>query len=407
MMYDEEPEESSAASGLRNVARQGSNLATRAIGLPGDLFSLVNEYIANPTVKAFGGSEVPYEDTLLGRAIPTTETHRKGVESVTGEYLKPKDRVERFVDDVIEDTALLLVPGGKGTKLTRAVPKSFMTSVGANLSGKAAEDLSGSESVGNATKLGSMFFLSLLSAPKAAEKLSQLYKNAEKNLPADATTSAERLKESVLGLKEKVTKGRPIGNLAPSEKFVIDEIEKIESLIKDGKINVNQAWAQKRSLSENLQKHVFDTVDRGAQTKAKQLAKPLTHFLNESIGQYGKKNPRFYEPFKQAEEGFGVMAKSNFVSNWVDKNITSLPATTGLLHLFGSTTAKAGSAAAVPYYATKIGYRVAKSPVLRKMYTEALGAATRDDAAAFAKILNKMDEKLQQEENNDRFEFVD
>ena len=100
LLDEEEPEYGYKEFGKdvqRNIVRQGSNIATRAIGLPGDILSLVNEYIAKPVAKhVFGQEPAEYEDTFLGKAIPTTETHRKGVEGATGEYLKPKNKIEEF-----------------------------------------------------------------------------------------------------------------------------------------------------------------------------------------------------------------------------------------------------------------------------------------------------------------------
>lgn len=412
LVEEEKESQESVLSGVaRGTARQASNLVTRAVGLPGDLFSLVNEYIANPVVEAFGGPNVPYEETILGKLIPTTETHRSGVEASIGDYLKPRDEVERFIDDVIEDTALLMVPGGKAAKVQgvrkltqHPLPRNFVKSLGANVAGKTATDISGDESTGDLVKLGSLFFLSLLDTPAAAKKISEMYGVAEKALPEGARTSATRLSKSTESLKNKITKGRPLENLAPTERFVVNEIEKIENLVKDGYISVEQAWAQKRSLNENLQKHLYDNPKDSK--RAKNLAKPLTHFLNQTLEEYGKTNPKFGESFKSAEEGFRVIAQSNFISNWVEKNISSTPAISKVLHLFSSGAETVGTAI-LPYHVTKIGYRIAKSPTLRKLYEEAIVSATKQDIPGFIKILSKMNEELGNEENEDKYEFID
>lgn len=408
-LLDEEPE-SYLQSGVRNVSRQASNLATRAIGLPGDLMSLVNEYIANPTVKAFGGEEVPYEKTILGKALPTTEQHRENLSYGTGEYLKPKDEVEKFVDDIVEDTALLFSPAGKGTKLSqqaKPLAKSFGKAIGANLAGKVAEENYG-KGTGDLAKFGTLFFLSAIDQKKAAQKISELYRTAESTLPENATISASQLEKNLNSLEQKITKGRPIKNLAPSEKFVYDEISNVKDLISNGEINISQAWAQKRSLNEALQKHLFENIGTGkaGTERAKNLAKPITNFLSQTIEQYGKKNPKFYGPFKDAEEAFGVAAKSNFISNFIGKHVGYNPQTQGLLHLFGAGLGKL-EAAAVPYVMGKIGYRMSKSPTLRKMYTESLKDIMKEDAKSFTKKLKEMDEELQKEESEDRFEFID
>lgn len=405
----EEPEsqESTLQSGLRNVGRNVSNLLTRGAGIVGDIASIPHEYLANPIVEALGGKSIPYEESHIGKILPTTETHRKNVEPYLGEYAKPKDETEKFVDDIVEDTALLLSPAGKSKFLTKIFPSSLLKSLGANFAGKAAEDISGDKPTGDYTKMGSLFLMSMFNPGKLKEGLGNLYKQAEANLPQGVLGKANKLQDNLIDLKEKVTKGRPERSLAASEKFVIDEIDKISDLIADGKISIEQAVAQKRSLNETLQKHLYETPDRGAQQRAKNLAKPLNHYLKETIEDYGKTNPKFYQPFKQAEEGFGVMANSNFISKWVEKGIGYKPVTTGLLHLFGSGLGSGLSMAAVPYHATKIGYRIAHSPILRKLYSEALAQAAKENAPSFTKTLKKLDQELQADENQDKFEFID
>lgn len=395
-----------ADSTRRGIARTGSNLATRAIGLPGDILSLSNEFIARPITKAATGSSIPYEETALGKAIPTTATHRRNLESITGDYLKPQSEVEQLFDDVVEDTALLFTPGGKAAKSATQgskLFKSFATSVGGNLAGEAVESATGSKGAKDLTKLGAFSLTSLLSRPTAQKMISSLYKQAESNLPKDAVTSAKKLEDNLVNLGLKVSEG----TLAPSEKFVLDEANAVLKKINDGKISVSEAWASKRSLNEKLQDYIFKNPERKAQARARMLATVIQKDLSQTIEQYGKTNPSFYKPYKDAEEAFGAMAKSNFISNFVSKNVKSSPVTHGLLHLFGGPIGSTASAAVVPYQATKLGYRIMKSPTLRKHYAGALKAASKDNAKVFNKYLNELDEGIQKEESKERWEFVD
>lgn len=398
------------SSALRNPTRVASKLATRAIGLPGDVLSLANQLVARPlTEKITGKQGLPYEETFLGKAIPTTEQHRKGLEKVGGEYLKPQNRVEEFVDDVIEDTALLFTPGGKVTKsaLVTKTPMNFFKAIGANLGKEAVKDITGNETYGDLAKIGSLFALSLLDKPAATKQLSDLYKTAEAALPKNASTSANRLSSNLQNLENKVSRGRPKANLADSEKFVVDHIDKVKKLIQSGKINVQQAWAQKRSLNEDLMKKLYEIPDKAGQHRAKSLAKNINHYLSEAIGDYGKTNPSFYKPFKNAEEGFGTMARSNIMTRFVEKNLKYSPLTSGLLHAFGGNIGAGAAKSIIPYQVGKIGYRIAKSPTLRKHYLNTLKAAAKEDSAVFNKQLQKLDENLQEEEAKSRYRFVD
>ena len=109
-LLEDEPSDSAISSfgkeSGRHVARTTSNLATQAVGLPGDIFSLINEYIAKPTSEAISGKKgASYEETPLGKILPTTETHRKRLEETSNGYLKPQNKIEKFVGDVVDDTA--------------------------------------------------------------------------------------------------------------------------------------------------------------------------------------------------------------------------------------------------------------------------------------------------------------
>lgn len=396
--------------GLRHGARTLSNVATRAVGLPGDIFSLVNQFIAKPISKGITGEEgVSYEETALGKILPTTETHRKGLESKTGEYLKPQNKIEKFADDVIEDTALLLNPSqliAKGAKRAPKLMKTFFKSLGANVAGESVKQIAGSETAGDITKLGSLFFLSVLDQPAAAKQVSNLYKEAESKIPANAKTNARNLSRNLDNLEKTITKQRPRENLSPAEKFVVDQTDKVKNLIKNYEIPVDQAIAQKRSLNQELSTLYKEVPKLGDQKRVRGLAKQINSYLNQALKQYGDSNPQFYKPYKEADQAFGTLARSNFISHWVDKNVLHSPATAGLLHLFGPV-AKVSAKALIPYQAAKLGYRIAKSPTLAKIYGNALKAAAKEDAKTFNKYLKELDQNLQSEENKDQFEFID
>lgn len=423
-------EENLGAGITRNVARQASNVSTRAIGLPGDIFSLINEYIARPVSKLAGQEDLPYEQTALGKVLPTTEFHRKGVESVTGEYLKPQNDVEKFVDDVVEDTALLFTPGGKLAKSgkllkgSRQVPKNFYASLGANLAGEGVSQATGREDLGSLAKIGSLGFLSLIDKPSAVKQVGELYGKAEKAIPPGAMANAKKMEVNLDHLKNKVLSGRPSSSLAPSEKFVVDEIDKVLPMIKSGEIDVNTAWALKRSLNENLAKSVFDIPYKNRK-RAKALATQINGQLRDTLDQYGKKNREFGVSFKGADEAFGTIARSEFIKNWIGENVRGTPLTHGLMHLLGSSAVTsipgaigkitgstalgiAGSSVIpVAYQATKLGYQIAKSPTLRKIYADIIKAAAKEDVVSFNKYLKKLDKSLQEEESKSRYEFVD
>ena len=409
---DELSQETSPESALRHVTRTASNIGTRAAGIPGDILSLAQKYITAPITRKLTGSsnELPYEESTLGKILPTTEMHRKGIENVLGGYVKPQNEVEKFADDVIEDAALLLSPGklaNSAKKIQNGV-KQLYKSIGANVLGKTVEGISNSTEAGNYTKSGALLTLALFDKDAAAKQIGKMYQQAEALLPEGAKIDAVKLEKNIASLEHKITRGRPISNLSAPEKFVIDQTDKVKELIKDGDVSIEQLLAQKRSLNQELSSLFKDFPTKGEQKTIKNMAKQVNGYLNEAIEKYGKTNPEFYKLQKDADQAFGTIAQSNFIGNWVSKlPITKSFATHGLSEVFGSTLATKVAAAALPYQATKLIYRMRKSPVLREIYTKSLKAAAEENTVAFTKYAKQLDEALQKEESQDEYEFID
>jgi hypothetical protein len=424
---DAEPQENAVLSfGKelgRHATRTASNLGTLAVGIPGDIFSLINDAIAKPATEYLSGEPgLPYEETSLGKVFPTTETHRKGMESLLGEGARPQNQVEKFVDDVVDIAATISNPtrlAKKGFQAGANFIKPLAKSVVANLLGESAKGLTESEGAGAGVKLGSLVLMSLFDKEAAAKQVGKLYREAESQLPPTATTSATVLQRNLNNLEHSITKGRPRTNLSAPETFVMRQIDNVNNLIQNGQIVVQQGVAQKRSLNQELS-NLYQVTPKGTEQKAiKSLAKQINGYLNQTIEDYGKTNPGFIVPYKNADKAFGTLAQSNFVTHWIQENVTHNPITHGLLHLFGPVqTALAGTAASVGapiatgatlagYQAVKLLYRINNSPVLRKIYGTALKEAATENAGAFNRSLKQLDEKLQEEESQDKYRFID
>lgn len=407
LLTDKEEPSSSKELFHRLPAQAASRVASSVVGLPGDVASILNEYVAGPISKAITGKEpLKYEETYLGKALPTSYTHQKSLEEGIP-YLKPKNKLEKFVGDVASDTASLMIPG---KVLTKGMPllktsglKNFSTALGANLFGEAVQDLTGDEKKAAYAKMGSLFSLSLLNKPSAAKMVGDLYKNAESKIPKGAKTSASSLETSLNSLKDRVLSGRKETALAPSERFVVDEANKVLSMIEEGKIGVSTAWAAKRSLNENL-RGIFQSIpEKEGRNRAKTLTVQINRDLGKTIKDYGRENPEFYKNFSSADEAFSTLSKSNYISNFISSNIKHSLVTHGLLHALGVGGTATG--AVIPYQAAKIMHRIIKSPTLRKYYSSVLKAASQEDVASFNRELQKLDNGLSREEGKGRKNF--
>lgn len=417
MVWEIEEEPTTFKDVAKDIARQparvAEKVATRAVGLPGDVMSLVNDYIARPAQKLVTGKPgVPYEQTYLGKALPTTETHRKGIEEKTGEFFKPQNKIEQFVDDVVEDTALMFMPGGKsvkaassGKELAKQSTKNLAKSIGANFLGEGAKEITGSETAGTATKAGALFVTSLLDTKAAAKQISTLYDKARSNLPPTATQNATKLSKDLDRFEHSITHGRPRSTLSDNEEWVMKQADKVRKLINGNDFNVDQMWAQKVSHNQELGQKIYQGLDKSSKKGLKNQSVQLNAIMKDGISDYGKKNPSFYKPFTQADEAFSTMAKSNWVTNWAENNIKNVPLTEGLMAVFGVPVSTVG--AAVGYLPAKLIYRIVQSPTLKNIYGKAIGAAAREDSVAFNKYLKDLDSKMQEEEGKETWVFED
>lgn len=416
MPYKLEPEQkkqpSISTDSLHRLPAQAAKGAGATFaGIVGDVLSLPYAGV-NKVVKALGGQDVPYEQSLLGKTIPTTQTHIKNLEEGIP-YLKPRNKVESFVNDIASDAVSLAIPGsgiGKVAKLPGLSQgggvlgkvglrgtgpwKSFFTSLGANSAGSFVTDLTGDPSKGAYTKMGAMFLFSSLNKPGAEKEVGKLYQKADELLPKNATVNARRLESDMIGLKNKILNGRTSQDLAASEKFVIDEADKILRQVDMGKSNVGTLRSAVRSLNENLTKMVYEAPDKGTKTRARSLAKQINHSINNTLSDYGKLNPEWWKAHKSATEGFATLSQSNFIKNFIENNVKSGTALHALSHALG---AGVGTAGVVPYQTVKLTYRIANSPTLAKIYARVVSSAAAENAPLMRKELEKLDQELKKE----------
>jgi hypothetical protein len=400
----QESQESLPAQLLRGAARTTARVGEQIAGAPGDIFSVLNDLIARPAVEKITGQRgVPYEETQLGKVLPTTQTHRKATTEKIGKYIEPQNKVEKFIDDVFQEGTALVIPGTKAGKLGKSAFSALATATGANLVGDLVKDISADEKKGAYAKLGSLFLFSMFDKPRAAKAVGELYKPLAEKAGTLAPVNASRLENNLSNLKTKLSKG----TLAPSEKFVIDEADTILSKIKNNKITPEELWATKRSLNEKLSRVLFDIPKKADQARARKLAQGVLGDLDMTLRQTAKQDPKFYKELKAADKAFGTIAKSNLVSNFIEKNLKYTPLTHGLMSAFQGSLGSTGATAILPYEVGKILYRISHSKELAKHYRNVLAASAKEDSIVMNRELEILDKKLKQQEKKSTYRFVD
>ena len=387
----------------RGAAQFAKGSIPVAAGIFGDVGKLVNDFIAAPLSEAITGKKsVPYEESLIGKAIPTTAQHKKVLEENIP-YLKPENKMERFIDELGTDAASLFLGGPTKIAMGSKAIKAGSAALGSNLFGELVTDLTGDEKKGAYAKMGSMFTLSMLNKPGAQKAVSELYGKAAQNLPKDAQVNAGRLQQNLNNLKGRVLAGRKPSDLAPSEKFVVDQADRVLGSVQNGNMNVNTAIAAKRSLNEELQNIFNIAPSKQSRVRAKRLASEINQSLNQTLRDYGKSNPQWYKDFSAADKAFGTIAQSNYISNAISSHLAYHPVTHGLLHALGVTGGASGLV--VPYQIVKLSHRFIASPALRKHYIGVLKSAAQEDATTMNKEVEKLDREIQKEDRTKKKKY--
>ena len=276
--------------------------------------------------------------------------------------------------------------------------RQFGLSVGANLGKEVVDQVAGEEGsqAGQYTKAGLLFIGSLINPKLAVSKKNALYAEAESLLTPGASVSAKSLNKQLDAIEHGITKGRPKETLSDAEKFVIGKINQVRVLEQDGRIIIEQAVAQKKSLNDDLS-NLFPQFGKTGTKTAKNQAKRVNGALNDAIDEYGASNPQYIKTLRAADEIHGALAQSKGVNDWIRRTFPHSPWSRAGLLLAENTIGE------VP----RMIYKAWKSPEIRKLYVSAIGKAAAEDSREFAKIMDQLENKLAESESKDRWELVD
>jgi hypothetical protein len=394
MTYELIEEEEPDRNPLQKVGRQVGKAAAAGVGGfvggVGDLANLASVGLEKVgAISPEGGKE--FRDRTL-----TSGKIKEGFQEQFPS-LKPENKIERFSDDVFE-TIGSLGTGGPGKTAAFKLLRKFGLSLGANL-GKEVVDQVASEENSKAsqyTKTGILFLGSLINPKLAASEAAKKYSQAEKLLPQGANVSSTKVINQLNTIENGITKGRPKSSLSNAELFVIDKIDKARNLDQNGRIDINQLVAQKKSLNEDLG-NLFPEFGQAGTKSVRNQAKRVNRALNEAIDEYGASNPEYLKNLRAADEIYATMAKAEGFGDWVRQNFPHSPwSRAGLLFV-------EKSLGQVP----KILYKAWKSPEIRNLYVKAIGKAASEDAKEFAKVMDQLDKKLIEEESKEHWESID
>jgi hypothetical protein len=404
----EQSKESLGSNIGRQIGRTGARIAETVLGAPrafGEFFeSLVPEKTLIKAAEKIGlgeGAKNLLETTKKFapyKLFPKSEDVRDLNKFLFGKKTEPQNEFEQKADNLVSDfTALALPLPGSKLKLL----KPGLLALGGNIASEVVGQVGGTEKQQTYGKLGTFLAGSLIN-PKSADKLkNSLYKKADAARPKNAVVNANKLKNSVDHFAKELTKGDP---KAASKSKSLNLMDNIKSKVKNGDIEVEELEQFKRDINE-ARASLFDEfrTNKPGRKAAKRNLDTVSKFVDNSLKEYGKKNPEWESFYRPANEVHGAIAQSKRVRNYIGSiakklGMTTLAAELGLYHFAGPGAALAGAEALVAggaiLGAGEIATRFLKSPTLRKHYVNLINSALKEDAVAVKQNLDKINEEF-------------
>jgi len=398
-----EPQQESTPAYLgRTAARTAARAGEAILGIPGNIAAgTVN------AISALSGGRTPSHEQLTQQDIesgipsflqaPTSEHLRKGTKALTGEYLEPKTSGEESWDEIVSDAAPLFL-GGTGGVVKKAAKSLGISTVG-NLAKWGTEAVGGSPLAGSVAKLGSMVLAGTLGTRSELNDLkNNSYKSAFESIPENKKFNFSPEASTLENTLKKIKRSS-----IPDKQEVINRLEEFQNVLgKNGAGNVREVIGIKQGWNEHLREN-----GKNLARSAKREIEDAVSTVNSGINRYGKTNKAFWDPYIKGEELTAGLRDMDLVGKFISKH----PALQkkmdnpflGSLFKYGLGASAGGIITQYPLQiggavgglyglreASKAIKLLAKSPVARSAYKDAIQSAFQGNVANFGRDLSKL-----------------
>lgn len=381
----------------RNIAQQTSRQIETVAGLPGNIIDL--------STSLFGIENNP--------RLPTSQDIRKFSEKATGGYTAPQNETEEKAGDFQSNVASLALPGSTSYSMLRNIGIPIAAAVGK----EGVKRLGGKEKAQAGTEAGLMFVLDLIAQNgKGVQNfIGNLFKTAESHIPTGTLTNVKGLEHSLTQLEKNLS----LGGSAQSKEPALKKISELQGKIKNGQLDPKELPAFRVAINEAIDNlgGFIQGQSPSSKRKAVKYLGDVKSAVIEAAEKYGQVNPQFLENWQKANEAASVFHQSKHLSNFIKKKFgrsfksqgaklaLGAAATHGGTAFFSPATALVsggiGTGLAAGYKSIQLIERIAKSPTLRKYYTEILKGAARNNAAQVISNTKKLDAKMADEEKKE------
>ena len=368
--------QSAIREGLSHVIRGGEGF-----------FGGINSFLNLLTPELYQDEEgMPYEPGKQPKGLPGAEELHGMTKELTGKYFEPKSAFTKSTQETSSDIGSMFSTPGLGFLQKLLLP------VGGQLVKQGIKASGGSEKSQDIGKLGFMTIASIANLGNAQKVASNAISEVKQMLPKGLSFSAKPTIDAL----SKIKKSPWYKTGKTASKFpAMEEIERIEKLIVNGKINAHDAIQLRQDINEarkQLGGFSFSPNQVADKKAARRYLDEVDKALMESIDNYGNKiNPDWLNKYKLANKAYGVTQRSRQISDFIQQHAKPLQSETAriLMHIgAGSAVAHlpAIAGAALPVMGAaktvQIINRMIRSPILRNHYLDVLRQASLGNAAA-------------------------
>ncbi len=384
--------------GLRHATRLGSRAAEVIGGAPAALIEAPQQ-LAIYGAEKIAGKELPYlhekaKKVIEETGLPTTQSLRKKSEELTGGFTKPQSQAEEDIDEFVQDVTGFALPGvgtkaKVGGKLATAFPKAakYLKAIGIATTGqtaKAGAKMTGFGQEGQeAAKSGAMFLSSMFNRKGAEQLKRKTYEARDASYPKGQRISSRDLNHELNLIDKKLISGGE----TPSTREIKGYIKSLKNNFKSGSIEIEQLTDAKKKINEYRKKFIIDKPDR-------KYFNDVAAAVDNELKKYGQKNPEFYKLHKSGDEMHRAIAEADKIENYFRETVKPLIKTKP-----GAAVIPAilGGISYAPLKSVELFQRIRKSPKLMNFYTQAIMHASKENASAAARDIERLNHELSKE----------
>lgn len=392
---------------IQGLVTPATHLVTGALGSFGDVAALLHNVIATPASKLITGKEgVSYEESPIGKLLPTSESMHKHLESLVGEKLRPES-----VGGEVLDQGLQFIGGmlglnkgkflGKGnipftTKQLPAVMRNLITSfvpAGVMVGAKQAELPGWAQA---SATVASSLLAHKLTGQSLPGLNAQLYKEAD-NLAQGIMIPGGSIANETANLQTEMSKAFKSATPKARIYTLSDELlakaqggdiplTDLMQMRKEALDESNLLLSKERKMGDKFWNMLIATIDNG-------------------IKKYEAINPQFSKVYRQANGIYKGRMKTGRIESFIGELIRNHKELTGATALGGGIATKfLGLAFGAPIAKGVAGFKsylflrsMMKNPEYRKAWTNLMYQASKESVKGTASALKKFNELSEKE----------